>query len=156
MKSCESQGFTLVEMMITLAILVIAASFAVPSLNGYFGTLRLRSSTRQLYSDMVLAKITAMKTLTNHAVRIGGANGTKQGWMVFEDKNANGSYDTGEKIISETLLTDQITVNSGMGTVVSFDREGFIIPPGRTFVLQSNLSKTLSLSISVTGYMRIF
>ena len=50
MKSAQMNGFTLIEVMITVAILAVVAAIAVPAYNGYIETSRLTEGWNNLYA----------------------------------------------------------------------------------------------------------
>ena len=55
------RGFTLTEVVVTLSILGIMAAISVPSYFSWLPRHRLQTSVRQIYDDMNLAKIRAVK-----------------------------------------------------------------------------------------------
>ena len=73
------QGFTLLEVMITVIILGVLSSIAVPAFLVWLPDYRLRSAASDLYSNMQLAKMMAI-----------GSN--KKCWMIF-DPDGSGSYE---------------------------------------------------------------
>lgn len=62
------QGFTLNELFITMAIIAILTSLAIPTFSSQIPNLQLRRAARDLYSHMQWAKTTAIKN--NISVRI--------------------------------------------------------------------------------------
>jgi len=64
----KQAGFTLVEVMVTVAIVGILAAIAIPNYISWLPEKRLRASARDLYSDLQKAKLTAIKRNSNVAV----------------------------------------------------------------------------------------
>lgn len=78
------QGFTLIELMVTLAIASILMLIAVPSLTTYRRNAELTSATNTLLAAINAARGEAMKRGTN-AMVVPTNNGTNwnAGWVVF-------------------------------------------------------------------------
>lgn len=57
----KQEGFTLMELIITIAVLGILGAIAVLSSQGMLENYRVRGATRQIYSDMQLARLGAIK-----------------------------------------------------------------------------------------------
>lgn len=58
----KKAGFTLTEIVIVIAVLGLLAAVGVPSYLRYLPKYRLRSAARDLYSNLHLAKMAAIKT----------------------------------------------------------------------------------------------
>ena len=59
---CHCQGFTLAEVIIVMAIIAIMATFAIPSFLHWLPNIRLKEAGRDLFSNMQMTKIKAIKT----------------------------------------------------------------------------------------------
>jgi prepilin-type N-terminal cleavage/methylation domain-containing protein len=64
----RSNGFTLIELMIAVAILTIAASLAMPEFLRWHAQSRLRQATSEIATQLVLARMAAMNR--NRAVDV--------------------------------------------------------------------------------------
>lgn len=89
----QACGFTLIELMVTVAILSIIVSMGVPALQGFIESSRLRSATHDLYSDLQLARLEAIRrnqrvTVCKANEALTQCNNTSAwhgGWLVFID-----------------------------------------------------------------------
>ena len=125
-------GFSLLEMIIVVAIVGILASIAIPSFNDMIAEQRVRSVASEVIGDMVLARYEAIKQQRRVVMERTGAT-WKDGWRVYVDTDASGTLNGGEVaiktftgIIDNTLkicpitadLANQITFR-GDGTVTN-------------------------------------
>jgi len=88
------QGFTLIELMITLVILAVLITVGVPSLTDFISTQRVRTTASDLISDMAFARAEAIKESRQvFFERVAGTTNTwKDGWRICV--NLNGPADT--------------------------------------------------------------
>jgi prepilin-type N-terminal cleavage/methylation domain-containing protein len=71
--ACTS-GFTIIEMMVTLIIIAIVLSFAIPSFFVWLPNYRLSSAARDLFSSMQQARMSAVKANGNYTINFDTAN----------------------------------------------------------------------------------
>jgi len=57
----RDQGFTLLELMVTIVILCILLGLAIPGFSRWVPNYRLRGASRDIYSNFQLAKMTAVR-----------------------------------------------------------------------------------------------
>ncbi|MCD2449271.1 GspH/FimT family protein [Methylicorpusculum oleiharenae] len=86
-----SKGFTLIELMITIAIAGIIATMAIPSFNDTIRSNRLTTQANELITAFNFARSEAIKRGHPVVVRKTGTN-WENGWQVFVDIKRDGSF----------------------------------------------------------------
>ncbi len=97
------KGFTIVEMMITLAIIAIAAGIATPNVLLWVANARLDGAARNVLFNFQSAKMEAAKRSTYCTVTFNQpVGGTTYDYVVYIDADRDLEYDSGEKIVKQT------------------------------------------------------
>lgn len=89
-----TSGFTIIELMVVVAIVAILATLAGPSFRDLIDGFRVRAATEELTNTIYYARSEAIKRGGFVSVRKNCGTGTFQewqcGWMVFTDANDDG------------------------------------------------------------------
>ena len=129
----KSAGFTLIELMITIAIAAILMMIVAPNLSAYRRNAELTSAANTFMASLNTARSEAMKRGRNAMVvpTNNGAN-WNDGWVVFVDIDRSQDYNesTDSVVASQAALPLGITisgVNSASGSTpyVMFDASGY-------------------------------
>lgn len=72
-KRGDENGFTLVELMVTLAVLAILASIALPSMGSFFDKRRVIETAEELYGNMQQARMESISRFRTVYVKFSGA-----------------------------------------------------------------------------------
>ncbi len=86
----KESGFTLMELMVTIAIILIMASIAVPSFLSWLPKQRLRTAVTDLVADIQLIKLQAIKENRNWTIVFDTATDR---YYVCSDDGANNLWD---------------------------------------------------------------
>ncbi|SIQ28748.1 type IV fimbrial biogenesis protein FimT [Aromatoleum tolulyticum] len=76
-----SAGFSLIELMIALAILAILTTIGYPSFQELLASQRVRAASSALYDSMVVARSEALKNNANASFALSGSDLAK-GWTI--------------------------------------------------------------------------
>lgn len=161
-------GFTLVEMLITVAVVAILLVIGIPSFRFVTNSNRIAAEINGLLGDMQFARSEAIKEgnpvtvcVSSDGLTCAGTavNTWQSGWIVFSDLNGNAAVDAG----SDTILrvqktfasTDTFVATNNVGAV-TFNREGYAngIANGTMMQLHdssNNHNWTRCLSVNLVG-----
>lgn len=127
-----ARGFTLVELMVTIAIVTILMLVAVPSFVQFRRNAQLSDAASNFIAAAGTAKSGALKTGRNALLVPNDATlGWRTGWFVFVDNNWDEQYDAADEVLlRHEALTADITVTTPGTTAFSdgallFNGSGF-------------------------------
>ncbi len=92
------RGFTLVEMMATLAVATTLIHTGISSFQALLGNNRLTTQANLLMHSIVLVRSEAIKRNTRVTLAKTGEH-WEEGWIGFVDGNANAQLDEGEELL---------------------------------------------------------
>jgi len=161
-------GFTIIELMITLVVAAVLLSIAAPSFRAIIQDNQLTTEINSLSASLNLTKSEAIKRGTaatlcksndfDSSPSCVAAANWQDGWIVFEDIDADGSLDAGETIIRVVNgLTAGTTLVFAAGkNSITYNPTGFATGDNGTFRLcdSRGISSAKGLVISNSGRVR--
>lgn len=114
----SSRGFTLVELMVTIAVLAVILSIALPNFSEMIRANRTQTQANLLLKSFNLARSEAIKR--GAAVRVSALdNGNWHlGWRVWSDLNGNGSFDSAELLRISPAWDSSETLTSTASEII--------------------------------------
>ena len=129
------KGFTMTEVVVVLSLLGILTAIAIPSFISWLPRHRLQTSARQIYDDLNLAKIRAVRGNIDSCITFNIGNGN---YTVFLDVNGDSTYTNGV----DTLIKGPVTLENGVNITAAatcgFNNRGMSTAAGPTQVRLTN------------------
>jgi len=126
--SAKSPGFTLVELMITLAIAGILLAVGIPSFNSMISSSRLTTYANEFVTALNLARseavkrgmsVTVRKVDNNSFTNKGAGANWEDGWDVFTDTDSDGKFEAGDVLIRTFAPLQSFYTLRGNGIILS-------------------------------------
>ena len=127
----KNNGFTLYELLITLAVIAITLAIGIPSFNKTIQNTRAKTATLELLTAVEQARATAV--FSNKRTVLFAKTHWHEGWTLFLDANDNGILDNDERVVTEQapLSAVKIKGNHPVSELISFIGTGEARDPGR-------------------------
>jgi prepilin-type N-terminal cleavage/methylation domain-containing protein len=125
-RPARERGFTLIEMLVVLAIMSIAALLSIPYLSAQIQRSKLLGVASQVSGMMRLARLDAIKYSRSAMVAI---DFSTRKVYAYSDRNSNDLPDAGEEI-GEAILPKSVTIAEPGGATGAASIEGFGLPLG--------------------------
>jgi type IV fimbrial biogenesis protein FimT len=139
-------GFTLIELMIAIAIMAIMMAFAVPTYQQFQASSRLKGAASQLHTDLMAMRMQAVTENKWIAMTIDDSHT----YTIFRDNQKNGSKTDGAnailgiKDLHPTYF--DVTITTTAGTVTTFYPNGTGSTVTISFTNAAGATKTITVS----------
>jgi type IV fimbrial biogenesis protein FimT len=124
MNKKSEYGFTLIELMVTLAVAAIILGLGVPSLKEFISSNAMTSKANIFVADLNFTRSEAIKRgsraticKSNNQTLCTTAGGWEQGWIVFVDINNSGTVEPDEILRVGEVFTGSLTLRGNSNVV---------------------------------------
>lgn len=121
MKKRQRQGFTALELIVTMSIIAILLATGVPAFKNYSWNLRMKTAMDLLLTDLNLARGLAVshniQTIicpATHNNDCSGQSKWQDGWIVFTDLNADRQKQGGEPLLRQAGAVAMLSISSSL------------------------------------------
>ena len=153
MRFCNKQsGFTLIELIVIIAILAVVAGIAVPNFLSYMPKSRLNGAARQVMGDLMAARMKAVSL--NHRVKVFFYSNYQ--YKICDDANNDDTVDDGEGDVQLRDIQNEyhdVTLSTTNNPI--FHPRGTASPLGTTITLSSSSGSKKYVKVRYTGRVKI-
>jgi len=149
----RNKGFTLIELMIVIAIFGVLAGIMTPSFLAWRDRTKVKGDATELRAAFESAKLRAIKHNTNVVVTF--PNTTS--YQSFVDTNDNGARDAGEDLLIDRALSPGVTIttNTFAGNDMAFNSRGMANGPNSTGTITMTSPGGERYSVVVSSFGRV-
>lgn len=144
----DARAYTLVELMMVLAIIGLCAGIVVPRYGRSLTRYRADAAARRVASDFALARATARTTSTSQSIDFSApTNGYTVSGLIGLDRTTSAyRVDLTQPPFQTTLSSNlRLVSNNAAVTKVNFDRYGTPDASGTITVASGDVQKTITL-----------
>lgn len=161
----QEKGFTLLELMVTLAIAAILFSVGVPGFRSVIMDSRLVRDSNQFVASINLARSSAVRFQRSATVctsanfnavlpSCSGSSDWSQGWVVWVDKDRDGAIDANEILSVQEPMDSMTTFSATNAALFSYDPRGFGSSPADELMMCDNRNGEIGRRIRVNAVGR--
>lgn len=151
----RSSGFTLMEVMVVIAIVGIMSAIAIPNFISWLPDYRLRSATRDIVSCFQKAKLRAVKENTRVVLIFDHLN---EEYTAFVDNvPANWALDGAETVVRHKSMPAGIDIQANPSTsayTYGYNGRGLAVGGGGTVQINNEKSNSSRIVINNAGNIR--
>lgn len=156
----DNRGFTLVELMVTIALLSIIAALAVPSFSDMIDRHRNQTAARQLFGSLNYARsmaVSRQRTVTicgsDDGSSCNGSSNWSAGGLVFIDSDEDHDLGASEELLRQIRSVPE---NASLTLALSFAREYLRYTPTGGLELQGSLKYCPPDDETESGWILVF
>lgn len=157
----RAKGFSLIELMVTLAIMAILVAIAAPSFTTMLANAQIKTGTQSVNDGLILARVESMRRNS----RVMFALGTQTGWTVTNESDNAVVQASPTPEGAKSVSVSMTPINA---TKVTFDGRGHVVTNTDgtasltqvdvtvpTSLLSASLAKNLRVNISSGGSIQL-
>lgn len=168
--SAAQRGFTLIELVITFALVAVMLVLAAPSFVKFQRNSELTSNANDFVAAVSAARAEAMKRQKRTIMKPASGEDWSTGWVVFVDVDNSGAESTGDVVVTKRdALPSTLAISisaaapafaDGSTKYISFNGSGFLRLNNGSFPSTNalditNTNETRRIIVSPAGRLRV-
>lgn len=145
----NQKGFSLIEMIVALAIIAISAGIAIPVYTGMKPSIWLSGATRQIMGDLMWARMQAVSQ--NNQFKISFLDDHR--YRILDDDDNDGDIDEGEMTITKDIQDEYRDVTFSSTNAPIFSPRGNAA--ANVTITINNPSGTKTVKVVIPGQVKI-
>ncbi len=149
-----AKGFTIVELMIVVAVVAVLAAIGLPSMRDLLKTNRMKTVSLDLYSSLTLARSEAIKRNSGSVSMIAAAGGWQNGWSVTCVDVAGSCGGADVLLLSQEAVESDIALSGPAANIVTYGRDGRLTTAAASFRITIPATASIAMrcvDVSVSG-----
>lgn len=124
-----ARGFTLIELMVALAVMAIVLSLAIPSFESIINANRLSSAANEMVASIQTARMESLRrnrraivclSATPNASSPTCSTVNPSGWITFLDADGSGNYNAGDTLLRVSQVKAPVLLRSSPAAAGKF------------------------------------
>ncbi|MGI0016449.1 MAG: GspH/FimT family pseudopilin [Nitrososphaera sp.] len=149
-RSCQHEGFSVVELLITISIIGILTAISIPNILGQLPKYRLNGAARQVMGELMAARMKAVSQ--NRNVKVFFVNSHE--YKVCDDADNDGIVNTNEgSVRNRDLRTDYSDVELTATSDPQFNTRG--ATANLITITLSNSPGSKNITVNISGHVKI-
>ncbi len=158
----DARGFTLMELLVIIAVISVAAAVAAPSVSAWMKSAQLDGAAREVYSLFQKARMEAVKRRTKVAICFKEGTGRDGYCEIFVDDSAGEANafirQPGETLLASMTMPPGVSLTDpdfgNPSKASGFNSQGRSRSNGHV-ILQNDGAKTYTVNLSNAGNIRL-
>ena len=160
--SPPQKGFTLLELMVAVAMLSIVVGLSFPNLNRWVEKQKLSRDARAIFEVMQKSRAHAIAQGTPVVVSFTTGAGSSGSFKAYEDPNANFTQEAGERLLDSGTVGKSVAIESsafattsGPAAYTCFDGMGLAAGRSGEVILKDIYDQKATLTLTSAGIVSI-